>query len=224
MSPSSLLFSRDLVMAVPRWFLITGGLILINLILVLASVTWRFARADEKRDLRTGALTAVARTAEEPGGERVPSSAKAPSSGEDEEAAWTNAANGQPTEPAGPNNPLDSLSAPTDLPEVPSLADPEMLENDPVFRELRQLFSEREDAYPPNPFPRTAPPADQTKAYIEALDGRLRTVERLCVSARGIAADAAALSAQGKPQAGDELMEMAIQLRDMAAKLLVSEL
>ena len=136
------------------------------------------------------------------------------------------AAEGLGSSPAsGSNNPLDQIPIPESLPPIPSLGDHESLKDDPGFQEFSRLFSKVEESwemdYPTSVKPRAKL---QSAAYFEALDNRLHSAEQLCSVARCIAAEAARQNASGHAKQSEELLQMATQLRDMAAKLLVVEL
>ncbi len=131
----------------------------------------------------------------------------------------------QPAATVSPTNPVDSIPVPDGLPEIPSLATPAELQDDPGFQEFSRLFSKVEESWEGAiPTAASARVQAQSAEYCTALDLRLRTVQRLCGAARNIAADASRMASQGRQAESEPLLKMAIQLRDMAAKLLVSEL
>ena len=122
-------------------------------------------------------------------------------------------------------NPVDDIPLPDPLPEIPSLGSSENLQDDPAFQEFRRLFEAEEQSWnAPPPRASNAPPGPRTAEYFSALDERLAAVEQLCAATRSIAQQAARRADQGATQQSDELLRMATQLRDIAAKLLVSEL
>ncbi len=122
-------------------------------------------------------------------------------------------------------NPLDAIPIPDSLPEIPSLADPESLKNDPSFQEFRRLFAKEEESWSAEPPLLESVSADpQNQAYFEALQQRLETVEQLCSAARNIAQEAALHARHSRQEKSQELVRLTTQLRDIAAKLLVSEL
>ncbi|MEZ6075686.1 MAG: hypothetical protein R3C56_08410 [Pirellulaceae bacterium] len=191
-------------MNIPRLFLIGCCLLLINIVAVLSSGWWQPVGADEPLGASDGSQH----------------SSGPPTPNVSVEPAATTA--GTPVESA---NPLDRIPVPESLPEIPSLSDPEALKNDPGFQEFSRLFSKVEESWDVD-YPTSAKPQSiaQSAAYFEALDGRLETVEQLCSAARHIASEAARFSRSGRVKESEAHVQMATQLRDMAAHLLVSEL
>ncbi len=178
----------------PRWFLIAASLLLVNLVAVLGSGVWRHVGADEPQP------ATVAGTAAQP-----PASVS--------------------TSTAPPTNPVNNIPVPDGLPVIPSLASPAELQDDPGFQEFSRLFSKVEESWEGTiPAAASSRVKAESAEYFIALDQRLLTAQQLCESARAIAADAARMASQGRQSESESLLKMAIQLRDMAAKLLVSEL
>ena len=138
---------------------------------------------------------------------------------------WQHVGADEPQIAVDGSSPLDRIPIPESLPEIPSLADPEAVKNDPGFQEFSRLFSKVEESWEAN-YPTSAKPHSeaQSTAYFEALDGRLETAEQLCSAARHIASEAARYARSGRVKESDAHIQMATQLRDMAAQLLVSEL
>ncbi len=179
----------------PRWFWIASGVLVFNVVVVVSTVFWRHLAADEP---------AVAR-----------------------DVAGNDASN-SPIKP--------ELPIPDTLPEVPSLSDPDSLKDDPGFQEFRRMFDQeveswdselpgsQMDSVPGAQLDSARPRTSQREAYFNALDRRLETVEQLCAVARRVAAEAAQQAKSGSSGHSHELLQMATQLREMAAKLLVTEL
>ncbi len=198
-------------MNAPRLFLIGGGLLLINAAAVLTTGIWQHVGADEPQV--------------EVDGSKHPSQSLA-SSAPTTNLATHPVADQKPEPTSVPSaSPLDRIPVPEALPEIPSLADPEAVKNDPGFQEFSRMFSKVEESweadYPTSASPQ---PLTQSGAYFEALDGRLETVEQLCSAARHIAGEAGRFARSGRVKESQSLVQMATQLRDMAAQLLVSEL
>lgn len=210
-------------MNAPRLFLIGSCLLMLNAAAVVFTAGWwRSAGADEPAraaDVNAETSTSVAGPLAADPSEDVASefSAKASTS------AATSSATSNPAVKA--NNPLDHIPIPESLPEIPSLADPETLQSDPGFQEFSRLFSKVEESWEAD-YPSSARPLASVPsvAYFEALDGRLETVEQLCSAARQIAREAARHARGGRSKQSEAFVQMATQLRDMAAQLLVGEL
>ncbi|MEO8269208.1 MAG: hypothetical protein ABI557_05780 [Aureliella sp.] len=210
-------------MKAPRWFLIGGSLLLINVAAVLTSGWWQYVDADEPQVAAKGS-----QQSSEPLATIAPIAPASEDSIETAARALT-----PPVTPAvttaGTNvesaNPLDRIPVPESLPEIPSLDDAEALKNDPGFQEFSRLFSKVEESWEAD-YPTSAKTKSiaQSAAYFEALDGRLETVEQLCSAARHIAGEAARYAGSGRAKESEAFVQMATQLRDMAAQLLVSEL
>ncbi len=214
-------------MNVPRLFLIAASLLLINIAAVLTSGLWKHVGADEPQ--------AAENSSQHSSGPLAPSAPVEPAA---DASVDTTARDVAPivTPPVTPavttagssvdsGSPLDRIPIPESLPEVPSLADPETLRNDPGFQEFSRLFSKVEESWEAD-YPTSVKPKSiaQSAAYFEALDGRLKTVAQLCSAARHIASEAARFSRSGRVKESEALVQMATQLRDLAAQLLVSEL
>ncbi len=136
-----------------------------------------------------------------------------------------------------------SSSVELSVPSVPSLEEvpaevPAEVKNDPVYQELKKMFSESGGSFetPPlieNPetslpempsHPQVSGKAVPTAAYFQRLDRRLQSATQLCETARSIAAEAAQSAQEGDPQGAAELLQMATQLREMAADLISRQL
>lgn len=205
----------------PRWFSIAVGLLLLNAVAVVTTGWWRHAAADEQpRDpARDTAHISPA----------LNDSASEHAAGSGSQGSGATVSP-EPTtaklKKVDPKSPLDAIPIPESLPEIPSLADLESLQNDPGFQEFRRLFAKEEaswDTAPP-PLGRRGASTTSRTAYYAALEQRLETVEKLCSAARSIAREAAIQSQRGSTDQSQELIHMTTQLRDIAAKLLVSEL
>jgi len=214
-------------MKIPRMFLIGGCLLLINVVAVLSSGWWQPVGADEPQGGSDGSQHSSGSLAPPASDEPISETsfdtpARAPEPAVTAVVAPAPTTAGAPAESA---NPLDRIPVPESLPEIPSLGDPEALKNDPGFQEFSRLFSKVEESWDVD-YPTSAKPQSiaQSAAYFEALDGRLETVEQLCSAARHIASEAARFSRNGRVKESEALVQMATQLRDMAAQLLVSEL
>lgn len=195
-----------------RLFVIGGSLLLLNAAAVLTTGLWRYVAADEPQ---AAVQSSTAQSTVAP----LDDSAGAPV----DDSAGT--AVERPSDPAASINPLDRIPVPDSLPSIPSLADHESLKNDPGFQEFSRLFSKVEESWETD-YPASIRPKSkvQSAAYFEALDKRLHSAEQLCAVARCIAAEAALQALNGHPKQSEELLQMATQLRDVAAKLLVVEL
>ena len=68
------------------------------------------------------------------------------------------------------------------LPEVPSLSDSELLESDPVFSEIKKMFSDSKFGLEGNSELAAPPsaPVEPSADYFRKLDSRLQTAMRLC--------------------------------------------
>ncbi len=172
---------------------------------------WRHAGADEPTRDKTQTNTPVSHATVD--------------SSDTSMAAVEAAKRADQVESAQPANPLDSIPIPDAMPEIPSLADPESLKDDPGFQEFRRLFAKEEESWDSEP-PRLRKEQSgpQSAAYFEALDKRLETAGKICSAARNIASEAARQARAGSREQSEELIRMATQLRDIAAKLLVSEM
>lgn len=207
-------------MNAPRLFMIGGSLLLLNAAAVLTTGLWRHVLADEPQAAAQSATDAAEST-------DLQNPASEPASGPPR--GTLRKPIGEPVDAANQapvgDHPLDHIPVPDSLPTIPSLADPDSLKDDPGFQEFSRLFSKVEESweidYPASVKPRTEV---QSAAYFESLDKRLQSAEQLCVVARSIAAEAAEQALSGHTKQSEELLQMATQLRDMAAKLLVAEL
>lgn len=129
------------------------------------------------------------------------------------------------------------------LPTIPSLEEvPADIKSDPVYQEIKKMFSESGGSFETPPlaetFDRGAPgrtpsrdssafdqepseaQAVPSEAYFSQLDRRLKSATQLCETARGIAAEAAIAAKTGDRINAKELLQMATQLREMAANLI----
>ena len=201
-----------------RLFLIGGSLLLLNAAAVLTTGVWRYVAADEPQAAAQPTTTTPRSTAEL----QVDSSSAPVANGE---ASLAGSPAETASEAAASTNPLDRIPIPESLPSIPSLADHESLKDDPSFQEFSRLFSKVEESWETDYPSSVRPPAKvQSAAYFEALDKRLYSAEQLCTVARSIAAEAARQALNGRTKQSEDLLQMATQLRDMAAKLLVVEL
>lgn len=205
-------------MNAPRLFVIGGSLLLLNAAAVLTTGMWRYVAANEPQSAVQSATATV-----QPSAEPVEDSTGAPV--ESAASKSVGAAVESPVAAATSSNPLDRIPIPDSLPAIPSLGDHESLKDDPSFQEFSRLFSKVEESWEKD-YPASVRPSAkvQSAAYFEALDQRLHATEQLCIVARSIAAEAARLALSGHTKQSEELLQMATQLRDMAAKLLVVEL
>ena len=199
----------------PRWFPLAAALLVLNAGAIITTGVWRHAGAEEPPPLTKPAA--------------VPSDY-----GQAEPPAIAANRDGVPVaggelpgrgNAVGTGNPLDSIPIPESMPEIPSLPDAEALQNDPGFQEFRRLFAAEEESWSndPPPLAKRALHA-RSSAYFATLDQRLETVEKICSAARSIASEAASQAQNGSHEKSDELVRLATQLRDIAAKLLVNEL
>ncbi len=204
--------------SVPRWFLIASSLLALNLVLVFTSAVWRHAVADEPQSQST--TTKHASDAAE--GQPDAASELSTQAAADTITAAQDSSN--PLTDA--TEPLDALPIPDQLPRSAMPTDPQSLASDPVFSELRRLFSEQSSASVNEPtldaslqFSPAKMPAHQDCI---ALAERLKTVELICKAARRIATEAAEMTQAGEAQSAQAMLQMAQQLRDMSAQLLTS--
>lgn len=106
-----------------------------------------------------------------------------------------------------------------ELPEVPSLGDPDKLLDDAEFQGFQELANE---IFPQGELMKASPESLGAE-YFDQLDRRLKTVKRLTTSAQDISAEAAAVSKRGgSPAQVEQLLELATELRSIAAQLLSS--
>ncbi len=209
-------------MTAPRLFLIGGSLLLLNAAAVLTTGVWRHVVAAEP-PTTVKSTTATDLSTVEP----ADGSAGAATGDSVRDASGDSAERkvDGPSEAPASSNPLDRIPIPDSLPSVPSLADHESLKDDPGFQEFSRLFSKVEESWELD-YPASVKPQSkvQSAAYYESLDKRLHSAEQLCAVARCIAAEAGRQALSGRSKQSEELLQMATQLRDMAAKLLVAEL
>lgn len=200
-------------MSSPRWFPLAAALLVLNAGAVITTGVWRHAGAEEP-PTPSAADTPSADTSVQP-------TAAATGSG----VSVAGATAGGKGTPSGIRNPVDSIPVPDAMPEIPSLPDAEALQNDPGFQEFRRLFAAEEESWSSEPPPLGKRHLQVRSAvYFASLDQRLATVEKICSATRSIAREAASHAQNGSTEKSDELVRMATQLRDIAAKLLVSEL
>lgn len=198
----------------PRWFLIATSLLLLNMLAVVTTSYLRHAQATEP-PADSGAVATAPRVAD----------SQTPAVGNNALQAPPPASTTPPASSATAPNPLDNIPIPDQMPEIPSLANPDILKHDPGFQEFRRLFALEEESWDSAPPLLSADPsASGSSQYFQSLDQRLQTVEQLCSAARSLAQQAAQQSSNGKTAQSQELIRMTTQLRDMAAKLLVMEL
>lgn len=191
----------------PKWFLFALGLLTINAGAVVLTGYWRHAGADEPSRSETLENSST-----------LGDATVQPVATEAEK-------NPDQQKNAKPDSPLDAIPIPDSLPEIPSLADPESLKDDPSFQEFRRLFAKEEESWGAEPpLLESLSTAPQNQAYFEALHQRLETVEQLCSATRNIAQEAALHARNNRQDKSQELVRLTTQLRDIAAKLLVSEL
>ena len=258
------------MMNIPRWFILCGGLLLVNVMLVASSALQHLASAQTKTS-DTAAESAEKATAL---GTVVP--AAAPDSRNDQDRARGNTLPPAETDSAdrsqqSRSDPADSAPSLREHPETPARGsrppDPLALdsteldnepsalqfppsspledgspnyEGNPVYQELKEMISNQtasqgllsmeDDAAPPIPrFPsqpkaRPSLPISPNDDYYSRLNSRLKTTAALCESARRIAAEAGAMARDGDRNGAREMLNMANQLREMAANLLIREL
>lgn len=142
------------------------------------------------------------------------------------------AENGGNTSESEIATPLEST-----LPRVPSLeqVSPDV-ESDPVFQEIKKMFSEKGGMLETPPMldslSPTAPETDAeaeasvapSREYFARLDGRITTSIKLCESARDVARQAAEAAERGDASQSAEFLKMATQLREMAASMISQSL
>lgn len=207
-------------MQAPRWLWFTASLLAVNVVLVAAT------------SIRAHLFTPGPQDAQQAG----PPPKNAADGQEDPIASELDVV--RPPALAGLNGPTASDADPlaeldSDLPAVPSLQDAHQLKSDPVYQEIRKMFSEEggeleapplAQAFPQLPTPSAAVPTAPSKAYFRRLDQRLTTTTQLCSSAQALASEAEDYASQGNAEAAAELLIMATELREMAADLLVRPL
>lgn len=188
-------------MSSPRWFPFAAALLVLNAGAIITTGVWRHAGAKE------------------------PPPHSTPAAADPDPGVSVAGATAGKDLPSAKVNPLDAIPVPDAMPEIPSLPDAEALQNDPGFQEFRRLFAAEEESWSSEPPPLGKRPAQvRSAAYFASLDQRLETVEKICSATRSIAQEAASQAQSGSTEKSDELVRMATQLRDIAAKLLVSEL
>lgn len=215
-------------MSTPKWFQIACGLLLLNVAIVVSSITWRLAVADEPAESATEGRSTSGVPSDDAPATVEDDPANLPPSSESNLPLTDNPFPGVDStiaEPLDDRLSLDNLPLPDELPAVPSLGDPSALEKDPVFQELRNLFSDAgEPTNDQSQLFEDNLQSDATDDYFKILDSRLESAVRLCNSARAIAAEAESLSRRGDNQGAEQLLRLATQLRDIAAQLLVRKL
>ncbi len=202
-------------MPIPRWFLISCGLLAASTLIVASTPLWRDTRAQEPTvpsQLEPADPTKQADPTDQANQEQPELPPSLSSGVSDLET-----------------DPLPSLPSLEQLPEVPSLDNAEALRKNPIFQEFRNLFSDQQGKDLPLSLDGISDRAGeevqgQGDEYFEALDARLATVGRLNASARSIAQEAARMSQHGRSARSTKLLQMATQLREMAAELLVTGL
>lgn len=195
-------------MHAPRWFWFAGGLLAVNALLVTTTSVRKHVWAQTN----TSGLPEVSNE-KQATDDDLPSQGSPTSVAEAPVLSDSTSTTSLPPLPSGSDE---------SLPEIPSLRDAESLANDPVFSEIKKMFSSEEvleDSAPP-----TISGPVTSADYYHRLDQRLNTASKLCQSARNLAAEAATLSDYGDKSGAHELLNMANQLREMAATLLVREL
>lgn len=220
----------------PRWLLAFVSLIAINTLAVIVSSAWHLAKAQE-------AATAQASLPSNTADDTVPENRQAPDppvgnglafdfQAPDESSPSKPVSGGATDKPESqtairspeldfgiPNVPPPSLdpALPTSVPaEIPSLASEEDMNRDPIFQEFKNMFggASREATS-------TAP---TTTLYLDSLSERLKTAEQLTNSAHRIVEEARRLHSENRSEAAEKLLKMTVQLREIAAELLISEL
>lgn len=90
------------------------------------------------------------------------------------------------------------------------------MNRDPIFQEFKNMFggASRE----------ATSPAPTTTLYLDSLSERLKTAEQLTNSAHRIVEEARRLHSENRSEAAEKLLKMTVQLREIAAELLISEL
>lgn len=139
---------------------------------------------------------------------------------------------------------LLNLPIPEELPEAPSISEPQM---DQLIEEMRSMFGENSNfttlgnQAPPlapvegrkhvvdrkqidAPNHHTDAPNHTAENYFDTLEQRMKTVRSLVASAQRLASEAAMRSRNGQSRQAAHLLKLATQLREMAAELLVGEL
>lgn len=213
-----------------KWLAVAGFVLVANTAIVTVASVWRIAVADDAPVAVINQETSTApATDKQPSPPAVQDDetnllVELPSSvpGLNTEANRT-AKEATTTAEVTKANVLDSMEAPYELPEVPSLDHQEQFDKDPLMQELRSLFENRSDG----PQLETLGPPQKSAhsaEYFNSIDNRLKTVRLLTLAAQSITTEAEELSQKKlSREKVDELLTMSAQLRSIAAKLLVSE-
>lgn len=193
-------------MIIPRWFLACLCVLAVNLVLVVASAWHKLALGDE-----SGSLPATnARV-----GQEQPVT--------DEAAPPKLVVENAPPEAANLAKHI------VGLPEFPSLEKPAPAEDDPLFREFLKMAEQYRSTSVFDEIPgssesdlqMTSADTLSTREYFRTLDRRLETVGFLNSAARNIAREAAAASNRSDSAGSQKFLQMATEIRELAAELLV---
>jgi hypothetical protein len=206
-------------MKIPSWFIFGCGLLLLNAFVVLGGALVRHA---------------VAQSPEQTPDERR-SSATADFENDDNLATARAAADLKVTLPLSDSQPDESTrQSHRSLPEIPSLDElpPANASTGPHIigiEDFKRVFAEQTQG-PELPLPLTDVLNSPAKTgsdpmsheYFEALKLRLKSVESLNRAAQSLVAEATILFQRGEVRQAQDLLGTATQLRELAAKLLVT--
>lgn len=220
----------------PRWLLAFVSLIAINTLAVIVSSAWHLAKAQEGATAQASLLPNTTDESAQDNwegrdqavGNGLASDLQAPDKSSPPESPPGGAADRRESQTAIrspeldfgiPNVPPPSLdpALPASIPaEIPSLASEEDMNRDPIFQEFKNMFggASRE----------ATSPAPTTTLYLDSLSERLKTAEQLTNSAHRIVEEARRLHSENRSEAAEKLLKMTVQLREIAAELLISEL
>lgn len=217
---------RSLNMNSPKWFLVATGLLILNAGAVVTTGYWRHAGTDDPNRGESQQIDEPISGESQEISNITGDSIIQPAGKQAAQQAGTEADKNMDDPKAAPSaSPLDAIPIPDALPVIPSLADPESLKNDPGFQEFRRLFAKEEESWSEEPpLLRSHSSDTHNQAYFETLHQRLETVEQLCSAARNITREAALHARSSQQEKSQEFVRMTTQLREIAAKLLVSEL
>ncbi len=216
-------------MRVPSWFVIGCGLLLLNALAVVGATLTRHAIAeppvvasDDQPTASQPGISGDDTSGTVVSNPRVVGEANRPVAEVGEVAAFGNVE-------------VSTEQLRRLLPEVPSLEDLPAAANAATssilgVEDFKRVFAEQsteaESVRPPHELPTQLEDAESleqlSQNYFEALQLRLKSVTHLNQASQGLVAEAKVLFHRGEIREAKELLGMAIQLRETAAKLLVT--
>lgn len=221
-------------MNAPRWFPLFVAAIGLNALAVLVSSVWYISSADAQTPATAANATSLL---SEDSLTPTPPASQSPAVTKPTSPVPSKPVPSKPehttpepsSTPAPPPATVSDLPLPETLPEVPSLADRQSLESDPIFQEFQNMFSGspsdslRLDSLNDAALTTSAGEA-KSQEYFEMLDQRLSSATQMTEAARSLAQEAAARAASGQDDLAKRLLKLSTKLRELAAELLVCEL